>query len=249
MAQPLLRWTPIADALQYELEIWTRLPEEAPEGYGPLIKTKQVFQAAYQADFSLWDEEQTLYWRVRALDLDGQPISRFSQSEVLQVNPKNKGLLRPVLNADFNAGGMASLLYPVYTWVMIPGASGYEVELLTAEPENPIGTEASTYRIWSQRVGAVIDCYDELPRSKPAPDVYLAAAAALQVDPARCLVLEDTVTGVTAGVAAGATVLGFAPSGTTGHSAAQALLAAGAVHVLQHLSELPDWCLKNHQKS
>ena len=60
---------------------------------------------------------------------------------------------------------------------------------------------------------------------------------------------EDTVTGVTAGVAAGATVLGFAPSGTTGHSAAQALLAAGAVHVLQQLHELPDWCLKNHQKA
>ena len=46
-----------------------------------------------------------------------------------------------------------------------------------------------------------------------------------------------------------ATVLGFAPSVTTGHSAAQALLAAGAVHVLQHLNELPDWCLKNHQKT
>ena len=62
VAQPLLRWTPIADALQYELEIWTRSPEEAPEGFGPLLKTKQVFQAAYQADFSLWEEEQTLYW-------------------------------------------------------------------------------------------------------------------------------------------------------------------------------------------
>ncbi len=167
VAQPLLRWTPIADAIQYELEIWTQLPEEAPTGSGPLLKTRQVFQAAYQADFSLLEEEQTFYWRVRALDLDGQPISRFSQSELLQVNPKKKGLLRPVLNADFNAGGMASLLYPVYTWVVIPGAASYEVELLAAEPENPTGTEASKYRIWSQRVGAVIDCYDELPRSKP----------------------------------------------------------------------------------
>ena len=49
----------------------------------------------------------------------------------------------------------------------------------------------------------------ELPRSKPFPDVYLAAAAALGVEPARCLVIEDTVTGVTAGVAAGATVWGL----------------------------------------
>jgi beta-phosphoglucomutase-like phosphatase (HAD superfamily) len=57
----------------------------------------------------------------------------------------------------------------------------------------------------------------ELPRSKPAPDVYLAAAAALGVDPRQCAVVEDTVTGVTAGVAAGATVFGYSPpeSGTT----------------------------------
>ena len=40
----------------------------------------------------------------------------------------------------------------------------------------------------------------EMPRTKPAPDVYLAAAAALQAAPARCAVVEDTVTGVTAGV-------------------------------------------------
>ena len=46
----------------------------------------------------------------------------------------------------------------------------------------------------------------ELPRSKPAPDVYLAAARALGVDPVRCAVVEDTATGVRAGVAAGATV-------------------------------------------
>ncbi|RYY64483.1 MAG: HAD family phosphatase, partial [Comamonadaceae bacterium] len=58
----------------------------------------------------------------------------------------------------------------------------------------------------------------ELPRSKPAPDVYLAAAAALGVPPARCAVIEDTVTGVTAGVAAGATVFGYSPP-EAGHDA------------------------------
>ncbi|WP_372825351.1 HAD family hydrolase, partial [Polaromonas sp.] len=52
----------------------------------------------------------------------------------------------------------------------------------------------------------------EMPRSKPAPDVYLAAAAALGVDPTRCAVVEDTVPGVMAGVAAGATVFGYSPA-------------------------------------
>ncbi|GAA3995111.1 HAD family phosphatase [Comamonas faecalis] len=89
--------------------------------------------------------------------------------------------------------------------------------------------------------GARVFSGHDLPATKPAPDVYLAAAAAVGVAPARCLVVEDTVTGVTAGVAAGATVLGFSPEQPTGHAPAEALLAAGAVRVLRHMSELPAW--------
>jgi HAD superfamily hydrolase (TIGR01509 family) len=78
----------------------------------------------------------------------------------------------------------------------------------------------------------------ETPRSKPAPDVYLAAAAALGVDPIRCLVVEDTVTGVTAGVAAGATVFGFSPP-EAGHDAPAALRAAGATTIFTAMQDLP----------
>ena len=78
----------------------------------------------------------------------------------------------------------------------------------------------------------------EMPRSKPAPDVYLAAAAALGVDPKRCAVVEDTVTGVTAGVAAGATVFGYSPGGPE-HATPQALRAAGATQVFTSMADLP----------
>jgi len=50
--------------------------------------------------------------------------------------------------------------------------------------------------------------------------------------------VEDTVTGVTAGVAAGATVVGYSPS-PVGHGTPEALRAAGAVRVMVHMSELP----------
>lgn len=79
----------------------------------------------------------------------------------------------------------------------------------------------------------------ELPRSKPAPDVYLAAAAAVGADPRRCAVVEDTVTGVTAGVAAGATVFGYSPP-ELGHDAPAALRAAGAVLVFSDMAQLPE---------
>ncbi|MFW3171236.1 HAD family hydrolase [Geodermatophilus sp. CPCC 206100] len=51
-------------------------------------------------------------------------------------------------------------------------------------------------------------CGDEVPARKPDPAPYLQAMAALGVDPGDCVVLEDSVAGSTAGLAAGAAVLG-----------------------------------------
>lgn len=49
---------------------------------------------------------------------------------------------------------------------------------------------------------------DEVPRGKPAPDPYLAAAAALGVAPVACVALEDSPTGAASARAAGMTVIG-----------------------------------------
>ena len=78
----------------------------------------------------------------------------------------------------------------------------------------------------------------ELPRSKPFPDVYLAAMEPLGVVAARCLVIEDTVTGVTAGVRAGCEVWGYSPP-EAGHDTPVALRAAGAARVFPAMAQLP----------
>ena len=49
---------------------------------------------------------------------------------------------------------------------------------------------------------------EDVPRPKPAPDAYLAAARELGVEPGACVVLEDSPTGVTAGRATGALTIG-----------------------------------------
>lgn len=55
----------------------------------------------------------------------------------------------------------------------------------------------------------VIYCSYDVPKGKPAPDIFLYAAEKHNVDPARCLVIEDSVYGVQAARAAGMSVFAF----------------------------------------
>jgi HAD superfamily hydrolase (TIGR01509 family) len=70
-------------------------------------------------------------------------------------------------------------------------------------------------------------------RPKPAPDVFLAAAASARVAPARCVVVEDSALGVAGAVTAGMVCYGFAP-----HGDGVSLLAAGALGLLRNWDDL-----------
>ena len=78
-----------------------------------------------------------------------------------------------------------------------------------------------------------VHSHTDVARGKPAPDLFLAAATAEGVRPAECLVVEDSLPGVRAAVAAGMECLGFAP-----HSDGAALRALGAVP-FRAMAELP----------
>ena len=90
--------------------------------------------------------------------------------------------------------------------------------------------------------GAHVFCADRVPRPKPAPDIYIAVADALGVPNHACLVVEDSVAGVTAANAAGMFVLGFAGGTHAEHGGQahdEALIAAGARRVFDDMSALP----------
>ena len=86
--------------------------------------------------------------------------------------------------------------------------------------------------------GELVFSGHDLPRTKPWPDVYLAAATAVGIAPQRCLVIEDSVPGLTAGVRAGATVWGYCPR-VNAHSTPEQLMAAGATFVFDNMADLP----------
>jgi HAD superfamily hydrolase (TIGR01509 family) len=75
----------------------------------------------------------------------------------------------------------------------------------------------------------------EVARGKPFPDIFLYAASRFGVAPSACVVIEDTPTGVEAGVAAGMTVWGY-----SAHMPARRLIDAGAHRTFDRMSALPD---------
>ncbi|WP_181705888.1 HAD family hydrolase [Chthonobacter rhizosphaerae] len=75
-------------------------------------------------------------------------------------------------------------------------------------------------------------------RGKPAPDVFLHAAKAFDVDPRSAVVIEDSVPGVTGAVAAGMRVIGFTGGLHTWAGHGEALMDAGAETVVRRLREV-----------
>lgn len=76
----------------------------------------------------------------------------------------------------------------------------------------------------------------EVTHNKPYPDVYLKAAQFLGVNATSCAVIEDSFTGVSAGVAAGATVFAYCPQGEN----PEPLHQAGAHYLFDQMQQLPD---------
>jgi HAD superfamily hydrolase (TIGR01509 family) len=79
----------------------------------------------------------------------------------------------------------------------------------------------------------------EVACGKPAPDLFLHAAARCGTLPRDCIVIEDSLPGVAAGRNAGMRVIGFAGGGHCGPGHAERLQAAGADAVISRMAELP----------
>jgi HAD superfamily hydrolase (TIGR01509 family) len=97
------------------------------------------------------------------------------------------------------------------------------------------------------RTTGLIDLFDphiysasQVSRGKPHPDLFLFVAETMGVKPARCVVIEDSVPGVTAARAAGMPVVGFTGVAHDRARIARRLSEAGALTVIDHMDAWPD---------
>lgn len=99
----------------------------------------------------------------------------------------------------------------------------------------------------SALVGGRIFSADDVVRGKPAPDLFLHAAEKMgNFHADECLVIEDSVTGVTAAMAAGMRVIGFCGGGHIRDGHAEKLLSLGAEAIITDYSQLYEHPLLTH---
>lgn len=79
----------------------------------------------------------------------------------------------------------------------------------------------------------------EVAHGKPAPDLFLHAAKQMGFAPERCVVIEDSIPGVIAAVAAGMTAIGFAGGAHCRPGHDSRLYAEGAALVIDNMAHLP----------
>ncbi len=81
--------------------------------------------------------------------------------------------------------------------------------------------------------------YEDVPQGKPAPDMYLLAAKNAGVKADDCLVVEDSLTGVTAAVDAGCWTLGFTGTYEDQQAHGEKLKDIGAEAIFSKMADLP----------
>ncbi|MBN1210065.1 MAG: beta-phosphoglucomutase family hydrolase [Myxococcaceae bacterium] len=124
---------------------------------------------------------------------------------------------------------------------LLRGAEGFIARLRSAEVRLAIATAAPTGNrtlvldglgirsLFERIVGA-----EEVRRGKPAPDIFLAAAQSVGVEPSACVVFEDAVNGIVAARAAGMFAVGI-----TTTTPAEVLREAGAHWTAADFATLP----------
>ena len=177
---------------------------------GTLAETEEIHRQAFNGAFASanldWHWDQALYAELLAVTGGKERIAHFQQIADIR-NPLPADRIA-VLHADKTAryaariasGGLA----------LRPGVRRLLNEAHTAGLRLAIATTTSRANVDALLAACaplpafdVIAAGDEVPRKKPAPDIYLAALQRLALPPGSCIAFEDTENGLLSALGAG----------------------------------------------
>jgi HAD superfamily hydrolase (TIGR01509 family) len=131
---------------------------------------------------------------------------------------------------------VAASLQPVpgvHAFLREARAAGLRLALATGSDRPKLDGNLAAIRVAEATFEVVVSA-EHITRKKPDPETFTRAVEGLGLPAARCLVVEDAVNGVRAGVAAGCRVLGI-----TSTLSAESLVAAGAMATAPDFTALP----------
>lgn len=171
-------------------------------------------------------------------------VAYFGGSTLQQQVEKLSGLAGRQLPSDFGQVLHGRTLQALNAVKPIRGVESF-LDWLDLVPRC-IGSTSALDRIehcleataLTSRFGGNVFSVGMVKRNKPAPDIFLHAAASMGADPARTLVIEDSPHGVKAGLAAGMVVAGLAAASHLGPLHMQRLKDAGAHFVTDNYDDL-----------
>ncbi|MGP4110839.1 HAD family hydrolase [Streptomyces sp. 4N509B] len=185
-----------------------------PSGPGPQAVLLDMDGTLVDTEGFWWDAEVEVFGR-----LGHRLAEKHRQVVVGGPMTRSAGYLIEVTGADLTLDQARDLLNAAFLRrvergvPLMPGARRLLTEL--AAHRVPTALVSASHRAVIDRMlpslgadsFAVTVAGDELRRTKPHPDPYLAAAARLGADPRRCVAVEDTATGVASAEAAGCRVV------------------------------------------
>jgi beta-phosphoglucomutase family hydrolase len=197
----------LVDNMAFHLQAWVQMGKKL----GHAITAEQ-----FERDFAGRKNEE-IFPRLLGREVPPDELQRLADEKESTYRALYRAHVRPM-------PGVTALLDTL-------AARGIPCAIASAAPEGnrTLVLEALG---WRPRFAAVVG--PEGLRGKPFPDIFLAAAKAIGVDPKDCLAFEDAVHGVAAAHAAGMTVVGIRST-----TPAELLHAAGARWTARDFTELP----------
>lgn len=151
-----LSWAASPDAVAYELAVISRSSAKRPR---TVLVRSDIFTNGVELELgALKTPPKGLWWQVRALDANQQPITRFSSPRRLEKGEFDPAT--PLLTAQLDRFTVAKL-YQVYAWVPVLRAAAYEVQVLSAPPGVAQLSNAVVIRTLTINGASAFDLYDE----------------------------------------------------------------------------------------